>query len=463
MESTYNDLSNILIDIFFYLNIPMKSPAASQSPFSALGLDNPLVSAVEEIGFTRPTPVQEQAIPATLEGRDLLVSAETGSGKTAAFLLPALQILINGSPITGGPVVLILSPTRELAQQIEKQCRLLGKYCDFKTGLITGGSDFKRQHFSLVNRDPIIIATPGRLREHLVNDSDCLQDLSLLVIDEADRMLDMGFRDDVLDIIGQCNPDRQTLLFSATLNHPGIAGIANKVLDTPSAIALNTLKDGHSQIEQQIITADDHEHKLRLLTWLLLNENFENALIFANTRLRAAELHDTLRAAGVRVGLLHGDMDQKERNRVMALFRDGIINAMVATDLAARGLDIKTVNLVINFDMPRTGIDYLHRIGRTGRAGELGTAIALVKHTEWNLMCGIERFLNQTFIRRTIEGLEGSFRGPKKMKASGKASGSKPKKEPVKKSKSKKIKIRERDKKNIGKRRTPSSKGEAES
>lgn len=440
----------------------MQNPASIKSPFSRLGLDKSLITAINEVGFQIPTPVQEQAIPAILEGNDLLVSAETGSGKTAAFLLPALQQLIAASPITGGTAVLILCPTRELAQQIFEQCRLLSKFTPFKTGLITGGSDFKRQQLALTNESNIIIATPGRLLEHFEVEKDYFQDLSLLILDEADRMLDMGFSDDVLEIARNCNLDRQTLLFSATLNHSGVVKMADKVLNNQSVIALNTLQDGHDNITQQMVLADDHEHKLKLLAWLLQNENFDKALVFTNTRLRAIELYEAMRATGIRVGLLHGEMDQKDRNRVMALYRDGIVNTLIATDLAARGLDIKGINLVINFDMPRNGISYIHRIGRTGRADEHGTTIALVKHTEWNLMSGIERFLNQKFIRRTIKELEGSFKGPKKLKGSGKAAGSKDKKESLKKAVVKKVKVRERDKKNVGKRRVPVNKQNTE-
>lgn len=414
--------------------------------------------AIDELGFEKPTPVQEQAIPAILSGEDVLVSAETGSGKTAAFLLPAIQQIIEASPSSCGITVLILCPTRELAKQIFDQCTRLTQSTRIKTGLITGGGDFKRQHFSLINENNIIIATPGRLLEHLAQNSSYFEDLSLLVLDEADRMLDMGFRADVLEIIGYCNSERQTLLFSATLNHAGVAKMANKVLNTPAIIALNTLQDGHSNIAQQLVLADDHEHKLKLLAWLLQNETYDKALVFANTRLRAQELYDTMRREGVRAGLLHGEMDQKDRKRVMALYQDNTINTLIATDLAARGLDIKGVNLVINFDMPRTGIDYIHRIGRTGRADERGTAIALIKHTEWNLMAGIEHFLKQKFIRRMINGLEGSYQGPKKTKSSGKATGNKRNNEPEQKPKAKKPKVRERDKKNIGKRRVPSNK-----
>jgi ATP-dependent RNA helicase SrmB len=437
------------------------SPNATPS-FTDFELDNRLLKAIEKSGYKTPTLVQQQAIPPTLASRDCLVSAETGSGKTAAYLLPTLQQLLALPAKPLGIQVLILCPTRELAQQIFGQCQQFCEFTPLKTEIITGGSDFKKQQMALTKGTDIIIATPGRLLEHFQLATTYFQHLSALILDEADRMLDMGFSDDVLTIVEQCNKQRQTLLFSATLTHFGVIKIADKVLKTPKVVALNTLHDGHRNITQHLILADDHDHKLKLLAHLLMHETFDKALVFTNTRLRADELHNSARGAGIRSGLLHGEMDQKDRNRVMALYRDGIINTLIATDLAARGLDIKGINLVINFDIPRNGIDYIHRIGRTGRADEQGTTIALVKHTEWNLMAGIERFLKQEFIRRTIKGLEGSYKGPKKLKSSGKATGSKDKKEPVKKAVVKKVKIRERDKKNVGKRRVPSDKPSAE-
>ncbi|WP_411728652.1 DEAD/DEAH box helicase [Methyloglobulus sp.] len=435
----------------------MQIPNATSS-FSGFGLDNRMLLAIDKLGFETPTPVQQQAIPAVLDRKDCLVSAETGSGKTAAYLLPTLQHLLASTAKPLGIQALILCPTRELAQQIFGQCQQFSEFTPLKTGLITGGSDFKKQQAALTHNANIIVATPGRLLEHFQLSTAYFQQLSLLILDEADRMLDMGFSDDVLKIVEQCNKQRQTLLFSATLTHFGVIKIADKVLKNPKVVALNTLHDVHSNITQHLILADDHDHKLKLLANLLTHKSFDKALVFTNTRLRADELHNSVRGAGLRSGLLHGDMDQKDRNRIMALYRDGTINTLIATDLAARGLDIKGINLVINFDIPRNGIDYIHRIGRTGRADELGVSIALVKSTEWNLMAGIERFLKQKFIRRTIKELEGSYKGPKKLKTSGKAAGSKDKNEPAKKAVVKKIKVRERDKKNVGKRRVPSEK-----
>ncbi|MDO9103849.1 MAG: DEAD/DEAH box helicase [Methylovulum sp.] len=427
--------------------------------FSNFPLAEELLKAVEKIGFERPTPVQQQAIPPALEAKDLLVSAETGSGKTAAFLLPTLQHLLSRHTTLFGTRALILSPTRELAQQTFNQCRALAEFTELKVGLVTGGEDFKQQQGALRRNAEIIVATPGRLLELIQQDAADFSHLQVLVLDEADRMLDMGFSEDVLNIAEHCNKQRQTLLFSATLTHYGVIKMADKVLKNHKTVALNTLHDGHNNIQQQIVLADDNDHKQKLLAWLLLNDRYDKALIFTNTRLRANELQAPLQAQNLRVGVLHGDMEQRERNRIMALFRDGIVNILVSTDLAARGLDVKGVNLVINFDVPRNGIDYIHRIGRTGRADEQGLAVALVKSTEWNLMAGIQRFLKQKFERRTIKEQEGNYKGPKKLKSSGKAAGSKLKREP-KKVAAEKVKIRDRDKKNIGKRRAPSNPSE---
>jgi ATP-dependent RNA helicase SrmB len=437
------------------------NPIKKTPSFSDLSLDEQLLTAVKKLGFEQPTPVQLQSIPLALEYKDLLVSAETGSGKTAAFLLPALHHLLTLPSRKSGVRALILTPTRELAQQIFKNCQQLTEFTALKTGLITGGDDFRLQQNMLRRNTEIVIATPGRVLELMEQEIPNFSNLDVLILDEADRMLDMGFSEDVLTIANSCNEQRQTLLFSATLTHFGVIRMADKLLKNHEVVALNTLHDGHRNIEQQIVLADDNDHKQKLLAWLLQNETYDKALIFTNSRIQADALRGPLRGQKLRVGVLHGEMDQKDRNRMMELFREGTVNIMIATDLAARGLDIKGINLVINFDVPRNGINYIHRIGRTGRVDELGLTIALVKHTEWNLMSGIERFLKQKFKQRSIKELEGKYKGPKKLKASGKATGGKKKIEP-KKAAAEKVKIRHRDKKNIGKRRAPTAKPSVE-
>jgi ATP-dependent RNA helicase SrmB len=438
-----------------YSKLMQPTPTDTSPSFSSLSLAAPLLRAVKKLGFEQPTPVQQQAIPLALVHKDLLVSAETGSGKTAAFLLPTLHHLLTLSSSKPGTRALILAPTRELAQQIFKQCQQLIEFTDLTIGIITGGDDFRLQQNMLRRNTELVIATPGRVLELMEQEIPNFSNLEILILDEADRMLDMGFSEDVLTITKSCNADRQTLLFSATLTHFGVIKMADKILKDHKVVALNTLHDGHRNIEQQIVVADDNDHKQKLLAWLLLNETYDKALVFTNSRIQADLLRGPLRGQKLRVGVLHGEMDQKDRNRMMQLFREGEVKVVVATDLAARGLDIKGINLVINFDVPRNGINYIHRIGRTGRVDELGLTIALVKSTEWNLMSGIERFLKQKFKRRTIKELEGKYKGPKKLKASGKAAGIKNKIEP-KKVAAEKVKIRHRDKKNVGKRRAPS-------
>jgi superfamily II DNA/RNA helicase len=435
----------------------LPTPDTSPLLFTSFALAEPLLQAVDKLGFTQPTPVQEQAIPPALARKDLLVSAKTGSGKTAAFLLPTLHQLLNLRSTKFGTRALILAPTRELARQTFSQCQQLAEFTDLSVGLITGGEDFKHQQGLIRRNTDILITTPGRLLELIGEAGHDFTHLEVLILDEADRMLDMGFSDDVLSIVEHCNKERQTLLFSATLTHFGVIRIADKILTNQKVIALNTLQDQHSQIEQQIILADDNDHKQKLLAWLLLNDEYDKAIVFTNSRLQADALQNPLRGKRLRVGVLHGEMDQKDRRRTMTLFHDGVINIIIATDLAARGLDVKGINLVVNFDVPRNGVDYIHRIGRTGRVDESGVTVTLVKHTEWNLMSSIERFLKQHFIRRTIKELAAKYQGPKKLKASGKAVGSKGKPE-TKKAEVVKVKIRERDKKNIGKRRVPSNK-----
>ena len=427
--------------------------------FSDFSLNASLLQAIEDQGFQQPTAVQQQAIPVALTHKDLLVSAKTGSGKTVAFLLPTLQQLLNSHTTIFGTRALILAPTRELARQTFNQCQKLIEHTDLTAGLITGGEDFKHQQGLIRRNTDILVATPGRLLELMGLSGHDFTHLEVLILDEADRMLDMGFSDDVLSIVEHCNKERQTLLFSATLTHFGVIRIADKILTNHKVIALNTLQDQHTQIEQQIILADDNEHKQKLLAWILLNDSYDKAIIFSNSRLQVNALENPLRAQGLRVAVLHGDMEQRDRKRTLHLFHTGAINVIVATDLAARGLDVKGINLVINFDVPRNGVDYIHRIGRTGRVDELGTTINLVKHTEWNLMSSIERFLKQSISRRTIKELIGKYQGPKKVKASGKAVGVKDKTEP-KKEKAAKVKVRLRDKKNIGKRRVPSAERE---
>ena len=387
--------------------------------FAELLLDQRLLKSVDKMGFEKPTPVQQQAIPLALEGRDLLVSAATGSGKTAAFLLPILQGMIKNPPPKEGTRALVIVPTRELARQIGKECEKLASYCGIKVGVITGGQEFKVQR-ALLRRDPeILIGTPGRMLELVREGSTLFTNLEYLVLDEADRLFEMGFDEDVLAIIAQCNEARQTMLLSATL--PGGVRRLMQVLNNPARVMVNDGREEHSSIRQQYILADDDKHKEKLLLWLLENETFERALVFANTRDMATHLSGVMRYRGQRAGYLHGEVKQDVRNSTTTAFRDGKIKVLIASDVASRGLDVKGIDLVINFDMARKGDDYVHRIGRTGRAGETGLAVALIAPNEWNLKASIERYLNIKMEARKVKEFPGHYRGPKKVKASGKA------------------------------------------
>jgi len=323
---------------------------------------------------------------------------------------------------------------------------------------LTGGEDFGRQAKALKKNPSVLIATPGRLLEHIEATSTDLSWLEILVLDEADRILDMGFSDDVLKIGEACNTERQTLLFSATLYHKGLGGVKKGLLKDPKNIVVDTVRTRHEGIEHRIILADNPTHKVQLLNWLLQHRKFGKALIFTNTREHAGSLHGALQSAGIRSALLHGEIPHETRKRVLELFSDGTVAVLIATDVASRGLDIKGIDLVINHELPRTGDDYAHRAGRTGRAGESGEVISLIGPREWNLMSSIKRYLGLEIEREEVPGLPAKFSGPRKQKKSGKAAGSKKKKRKTRKAEpAVKTKKRLRDRKNIGKRRKPTS------
>jgi len=402
--------------------------------FTELSLHERLLKALAELSFEKPTPVQAAAIPPAIAGEDLYIIAQTGSGKTAAYVLPILQRLLEDDSKALAPRALVLSPTRELAQQILKDVQALARFTFLKAELVIGGEDFKVQAAKLRKNPDIVIATPGRTLEQLEAGGLDLSEVQTLVIDEADRMLDMGFSEDVLSIASACPEQRQTMLFSATTGNQGIRRMVEQILNEPRWLELDSVKSDTPAIRQQVIPVDDNTHREKLTRWLLLNECEGKAIVFTNTRVMADRLNGVLRAVeGLRVYVLHGEKDQKERKLAIERFKQGGKGVLVATDVAARGLDISELDLVINFDMPRSGDDYLHRVGRTGRAGAEGLAVSLVAPHEWSLMSSIERYLRRQFERREIKELAGSFKGPKKVKASGKPVGSKKKKDDKKK------------------------------
>ncbi len=428
--------------------------------FADLDLSEPLLRGLAKAGWEQPTPVQARVIPPALEGIDLLVQAATGTGKTAAFLLPAMQRLLDRPAPRSATRVLVLVPTRELARQICDHFFAIGSFTRLGVGLIIGGEPRGHQVAVLRRNPEVLVATPGRLLEHLERGEASLEDLEVLVLDEADRMLDLGFSTEVLAVIDQCRPHRQTLLFSATLGHRGLEPIRGRLAETSETIIIDAVREPHRDISHGIITSDDPPHKELQILWLLEHEPCAKTLIFCNTRQRVDTVTAGLRAAGLRCAGLHGELEQAERKRVLALFRDGVLSALVATDVAARGLDVPGVERVINLDVPRSGQDYLHRAGRTGRAGAQGQTVSLVLAPEWNRMESIGRWLGLALAHRDLEGLAARFRGePSRAKRSTRG---KPKKKAGNRgaaAKPPRTKERLRDRKNIGKRRRPSSAG----
>eukprot|EP00095_Tigriopus_kingsejongensis_P004888 snap_masked-scaffold1_size3401120-processed-gene-14.12 protein:Tk04888 transcript:snap_masked-scaffold1_size3401120-processed-gene-14.12-mRNA-1 annotation:"rna helicase" len=354
-----------------------------------------------------------------------MVGAETGSGKTLAFLLPTLMRLAKAkSPERA----IILAPTRELAQQISVVAQPLGAAVGVDVRLVIGGEDFRVQQKSLRGAGGLWVATPGRLAEQLEEQPHLLDNVSVLILDEADRMLDMGFSEIVLKLAAMCPDNRQGLLFSATLSGGAMRRVKEAVLSQPKRLVLNDPSKAHTSIRHQVITADDDAHKLALLIWLAEHHDEGCILVFCKSRERAQFFGDKLQSRNIRATSLHGELDTKQRQRAVRLLRESTVQVMVATDVAARGLDVAGVSLVVNIDMPRRAHQYIHRVGRTGRAGATGQAISLVNHLEWNLFIAVERFLGQKFQRRRIDELLGSYRGPKNQKSSGKAAGKKKKK-----------------------------------
>lgn len=398
--------------------------------FAQLNLNERLLRALEENAFVEPTPVQQEAIPVILAGRDLRATAQTGSGKTAAFLLPVLHQLLALEEASAAPATraLVLVPTRELARQILEEVERFARYTFLQSAMVIGGEGFKEQSALLRKIPDILIATPGRLLEHIQAGSMLAGEVRWLILDEADRMLDMGFAEDMQAIISACVNRQQTLLFSATTGGRALREIAQSVLRNPEHLMLNPVSQLGETTRQQIITAESPTHKERLLAWLLANENYRKGMVFTNTRAQADQLYGRLRAGDYRVFVLHGEKDQQERKQALERFSQGGERVLIATDVAARGLDIEGVDMVVNFDMPRSGDEYVHRIGRTGRGGEDGLAISLITHLDWNLMSSIQRYLKQEFEKRVLPGLKGNYHGPKKVKSSGKAAGTKKKK-----------------------------------
>ncbi|HEX7645669.1 MAG TPA: DEAD/DEAH box helicase [Burkholderiaceae bacterium] len=400
--------------------------------FEALGLHASIQKALTEAGYTEPTPVQTQAIPAAIAGRDLMVSSQTGSGKTAAFMLPSLHkfaVAADSQPAPGGktanqeaqaarargerprfrpaqPKMLVLTPTRELALQVTTATDKYGAFMRrVRAVSILGGMPYPKQMQLLSKNPEILVATPGRLIDHMESGKIDFSQLQILVLDEADRMLDMGFVDDIEKIVAATPETRQTMLFSATLD--GVVGnMAKRITREPQIIQIASAATKHENILQRVHFVDDLSHKNRLLDHLLRDASIDQAVVFTATKRDADNIADRLNIAGFAAAALHGDMHQGARNRTLDSLRRGHVRVLVATDVAARGIDVPAITHVFNYDLPKFPEDYVHRIGRTGRAGRKGIAVSLVNHSESINVKRIERFTKQTIPVDVIEGYE---------------------------------------------------------
>ncbi|MFP4252793.1 MAG: DEAD/DEAH box helicase, partial [Guyparkeria sp.] len=378
--------------------------------FSELGLRPELQRAIEERGYTTPTPIQAQAIPAVLSGKDLLAAAQTGTGKTAGFTLPLLERLMDTHPEGGHkggkrPIrALILTPTRELAAQVEQSVLDYGHHLPLKSMVMFGGVGINPQIDKLKRGVDILVATPGRLLDHQSQGTVDLSKVEILVLDEADRMLDMGFIHDIKKILKIVPEQRQNLLFSATFSDE-IRALANKLLDNPAEISVTPRNTTVEAVSQSVYEVD-RDKKRELLAELLIDQDWQQVLVFTRTKHGANRLAEYLSKRDIPAMAIHGNKSQTARTKALESFKNGSIRVLVATDIAARGIDIAQLPYVVNFELPNVAEDYVHRIGRTGRAGESGEAISLVCIDEFKLLDGIERLTKQKFTRHVVPGFE---------------------------------------------------------
>ncbi len=393
--------------------------------FEELELDEALCHAAADMGFETPTSIQELVIPHALDGRDILASAPTGTGKTAAFLLPACQFLLDYPRRQPGATrILILTPTRELALQVYEQALAITKHTQIVCGVITGGINYGTDKETLSKNLDILVATPGRLLEHIEKEAADCRDIECLILDEADRMLDMGFSTVVNQIAAEARWRKQNLLFSATLEGKGVKTFAHDILNNPEVIEANPSRKEKNKIHQWYHLADDMNHKQALLVNILKQETTTSAVVFVKTRERLQMLKDFLASKDIPVCWLQGEMPQDKRIAALARFKSGEVPILLATDVAARGIDVPNVSHVINFDMPRKADVYVHRIGRTGRAGAKGTAISLVEAHDFDMVAKTARYMGVPLKARVIDELRPKNKtpkiGPKKKKVKAK-------------------------------------------
>jgi ATP-dependent RNA helicase RhlE len=380
--------------------------------FSQLGLSDAIVRAVTEHGYTVPTPIQTQAIPAVLAGGDLLAGAQTGTGKTAGFTLPILHRLstdkvgaaLTSKSSTRAVRALILTPTRELAAQVEESVRVYGKYTQLNSAVIFGGVGINPQIKQLKHGVDILVATPGRLLDHMEQRTVDLSKIEILILDEADRMLDMGFIRDIKKVLAALPPKRQNLLFSATFSEE-IKALADGLLNKPAMIEV-ARRNSTVEVIAQKIHPVDRDKKHPMLAHLIKSNNWTQVLVFTRTKHGANKLVEQLGADGIGAMAIHGNKSQSARTKALSEFKDGALQVLVATDIAARGIDIDQLPHVVNYDLPNIPEDYVHRIGRTGRAGATGEAVSLVCVDEHEMLKDIEKLIKQTLPRQVIAGFE---------------------------------------------------------
>lgn len=374
--------------------------------FNTLGLSTELLHAVADQGYSEPTPIQNQAIPLILQGRDIMASAQTGTGKTAGFTLPILQRLSAQALAKGRrPIrVLILTPTRELATQVGESVHTYGKYLPLRSTVIFGGVKINPQIAKLRQGVDILVATPGRLLDHVGQKTLDLSQVEILVLDEADRMLDMGFVHDIRKILALVPQHRQTLMFSATFS-PQIKRLADHLLNSPVLIEV-TRRNSAAERVSQVVHPVDRQRKRELLSFMIGSHNWQQVLVFTRTKHGANRLAQQLEQDGLNSAAIHGNKSQGARTRALADFKRGAVRVLVATDIAARGLDINQLPHVVNFELPNVPEDYVHRIGRTGRAGNEGQAVSLVSGDEHSLLQDIERLLKQDIPKDIVPGYE---------------------------------------------------------
>ncbi|WP_435219880.1 DEAD/DEAH box helicase [Luminiphilus sp. nBUS_07] len=373
--------------------------------FSTLGLSEPLLKAVAEEGYSTPSPIQAQAIPAVLEGRDVMAAAQTGTGKTAGFTLPLLHGLSKGQPAKANQVrALVLTPTRELAAQVAESVETYGKYLNLRSAVVFGGVKINPQMMRLRKGVDILIATPGRLLDLYQQNAMSFQKLEVLILDEADRMLDMGFIHDIRRVLKALPNKRQNLMFSATFSED-IRDLAKTIVNNPVEISVTPRNSTAVSVTQWIHPVDKNQ-KRHLLVELINQHKWEQVLVFSRTKRGANRLAEFLEKKDIQAAAIHGNKSQGARTRALSEFKSGALRVLVATDIAARGLDIEQLPQVVNLDLPEVAQDYVHRIGRTGRAGATGQAISLVSADEAQLLRDIERLIQTLLPRKLVEGYE---------------------------------------------------------